>query len=97
MESLLYSTEPRLEHTRAFLRESPPREIALSLLRARRFPRNLGFTYQLDTVHVLQRRLRYMTRPTLSMCYVMYLSLLSLAIASPELREFSHTLAKSAT
>ena len=46
----MYSTEPRIEHAGAFLRESRPREIALSLLRARRFPRNLGFTYQLDTV-----------------------------------------------
>ena len=46
----MYSIEPRLEHACAFLRESLPREIALSLLRARRFPRNLGFTYQLDTV-----------------------------------------------
>ena len=46
----LYSTEPRIEHAGAFLRESRPREIALSLLRARRFPRNLGFTNQLGTV-----------------------------------------------
>ena len=41
----------RIKHAGAFLRESRPREIALSLLRARRFPRNLGFTYQLDTVY----------------------------------------------
>ena len=46
----MYSPELRIEHAGAFLRESRPREIALSLLRARRFPRNLGFTYQLDTV-----------------------------------------------
>ena len=51
--SVLYSPDPRIEHKCAFLRESRPREIALSLLRARRFPRNLGFTYQLDTVMVL--------------------------------------------
>ena len=46
----IYSAGLRIEHAGAFLRESRPREIALSLLRARRFPRNLGFTYQLDTV-----------------------------------------------
>ena len=46
----MYSTEPRIEHAGAFLRESRPREIALSLLRARRFPRNLGFTNHLGTV-----------------------------------------------
>ena len=45
-----YSTEPRIEHAGAFLRESRPREIALSLLRARRFSRNLVSTIQLDTV-----------------------------------------------
>ena len=47
-----YSSEPRIEHAGAFLREWLPREIALSLLRARRFPRNLGFTNQLDTVQM---------------------------------------------
>ena len=38
----------------ASLRESRPREIALSLLRARRFSRNLGFTNQLVTVHYIR-------------------------------------------
>ena len=47
---MIYSTEPRIEHAGAFLRESRPREIALSLLRARRFSRNLVSTIQLDTV-----------------------------------------------
>ena len=45
-----YSPELRIEHAGAFLRESRPREIALSLLRARRFSRNLVSTIQLDTV-----------------------------------------------
>ena len=46
----MYSTELRLKHKRAFLRELRPRKIALSLLRTRRFSRNLGFTNQLGTV-----------------------------------------------
>ena len=42
-------------HKRALLRESNPREIALSVWRARRFPRNLGFTNQPDTVFMQMR------------------------------------------
>ena len=42
-------------HKRALLRESNPREIALSVRRARRFPRNLVSTIQPDTVYVILR------------------------------------------
>ena len=44
----LYSTEPRIKHNRASWEESRPHKIALSL--PRRFPCNLGFTYQLRTI-----------------------------------------------
>ena len=45
-----YSTEVRIEHAGALFRESRPHEIALALLHARRFPRNLVFTNHLGTV-----------------------------------------------
>ena len=46
-------------HKRALLRESNPREIALSLRRARRFPRNLVSTIQPDMVRASHKNTTY--------------------------------------